>query len=79
MGTLSICRSVCLSLSPLSTALERNTVSLFAEVSGLSPELLSDMDDGADLQGRCSSAVLVHLCHFPAGTFRLRLPETQGA
>ncbi|XP_066487405.1 C-Jun-amino-terminal kinase-interacting protein 4-like [Tiliqua scincoides] len=37
--------------SPLSTALERNTVSLFAEVSGLSPELLSDMDDGADLQG----------------------------
>ncbi|KAH0626458.1 hypothetical protein JD844_001445 [Phrynosoma platyrhinos] len=37
--------------SPLSTTLERNTVSLFAEVSGLSPELLSDMDDGADLQG----------------------------
>ncbi|XP_061445620.1 C-Jun-amino-terminal kinase-interacting protein 3-like isoform X2 [Rhineura floridana] len=37
--------------SPLSNTLERNTVSLFAEVSGLSPELLSDMDDGADLQG----------------------------
>ncbi|XP_015269872.1 PREDICTED: C-Jun-amino-terminal kinase-interacting protein 4-like [Gekko japonicus] len=37
--------------SPLSTTLERNTVSLFAEVSGLSPEILSDMDDGADLQG----------------------------
>ncbi|KAF7238832.1 JNK-interacting protein 3 [Varanus komodoensis] len=36
--------------SPLSTTLERNTVSLFAEVSGLSPELLSDMDNGADLQ-----------------------------
>ncbi|XP_053120940.1 C-Jun-amino-terminal kinase-interacting protein 4-like isoform X2 [Hemicordylus capensis] len=37
--------------SPLSSTLERNMVSLFAEVSGLSPELLSDMDDGADLQG----------------------------
>ncbi|XP_053217108.1 C-Jun-amino-terminal kinase-interacting protein 4-like isoform X1 [Podarcis raffonei] len=37
--------------SPLSNTLERNTVSLFAEVSGLSPELLSDMDGGADLQG----------------------------
>ncbi|KAM6452417.1 C-Jun-amino-terminal kinase-interacting protein 3-like isoform 2-T2 [Liasis olivaceus] len=37
--------------SPLNTTLERNTVSLFAEVSGLSPELLTDMDDGADLQG----------------------------
>ncbi|XP_054850931.1 C-Jun-amino-terminal kinase-interacting protein 4-like [Eublepharis macularius] len=37
--------------SPLSTVLERNTVSLFAEVSGLSPEILSDIDDGADLQG----------------------------
>ncbi|XP_026538214.1 C-Jun-amino-terminal kinase-interacting protein 4-like [Notechis scutatus] len=37
--------------SPLNTTLERNTVSLFAEVSGLSPDLLTDMDDGADLQG----------------------------
>ncbi|XP_048374118.1 C-Jun-amino-terminal kinase-interacting protein 4-like isoform X1 [Sphaerodactylus townsendi] len=37
--------------SPLNTTLERNTVSLFAEVSGLSPEIISDMDDGADLQG----------------------------
>nr|XP_056719717.1 C-Jun-amino-terminal kinase-interacting protein 4-like [Euleptes europaea] len=37
--------------SPLSTTLERNTVSLFAEVLGLSPEIISDMDDGADLQG----------------------------
>ncbi|KAG8140518.1 hypothetical protein E2320_003203 [Naja naja] len=36
---------------PLNTTLERNTVSLFAEVSGLSLDLLTDMDDGADLQG----------------------------
>lgn len=44
--------------SPLSTPLERNTVSLFAEVSGLSPELLSDMDDGADLQGDALKTVI---------------------
>nr|XP_060636357.1 C-Jun-amino-terminal kinase-interacting protein 4-like isoform X2 [Anolis sagrei ordinatus] len=44
--------------SPLSTTLERNTVSLFAEVSGLSPELLSDMDDGADLQGDALETVM---------------------
>ncbi|XP_063157352.1 C-Jun-amino-terminal kinase-interacting protein 4-like [Candoia aspera] len=37
--------------SPLNSTLERNTVSLFAEVSGLNPKLLTDMDDGADLQG----------------------------
>nr|XP_008115419.1 PREDICTED: C-Jun-amino-terminal kinase-interacting protein 4 [Anolis carolinensis] len=44
--------------SPLSSTLERNTVSLFAEVSGLSPELLSDMDDGADLQGDALETVM---------------------
>lgn len=51
-GLLSVYLFVCLSLSPLNTTLERNTVSLFAEVSGLSPDLLTDMDDGADLQGK---------------------------
>lgn len=31
--------------------LERNTTSLFAEVSGLGLELIEALDDGADLQG----------------------------
>ncbi|ETE73434.1 C-Jun-amino-terminal kinase-interacting protein 4 [Ophiophagus hannah] len=44
--------------SPLNTTLERNTVSLFAEVSGLSPDLLTDMDDGADLQGDALETLL---------------------
>lgn len=61
VGTL-VYLFVCLSLSPLNTTLERNTVSLFAEVSGLSPDLLTDMDDGADLQGK-----YVSFCISPAG------------
>ncbi|KAK9397526.1 C-Jun-amino-terminal kinase-interacting protein 3-like [Crotalus adamanteus] len=44
--------------SPLNTTLERNMVSLFAEVSGLSPDLLTDMDDGADLQGDALETLL---------------------
>ncbi|XP_074874002.1 C-Jun-amino-terminal kinase-interacting protein 4-like [Carettochelys insculpta] len=38
-------------------ALQRNTDSLFAEVSGLSPELLGDVDEGADLQGDAVQAL----------------------
>ncbi|KAM8927726.1 C-Jun-amino-terminal kinase-interacting protein 3-like [Pelodytes ibericus] len=34
--------------------LMRNNDSLFAEVCGTSPEYISDVDDGADLQGVCS-------------------------
>ncbi|XP_075771164.1 C-Jun-amino-terminal kinase-interacting protein 4-like isoform X2 [Pelodiscus sinensis] len=40
-------------------ALQRNTESLFAEVSGLSPELLGDMDEGADLQGDAVQALVM--------------------
>ncbi|KAL7977450.1 hypothetical protein Chor_009399 [Crotalus horridus] len=57
-GLLSVYLFVCLSLSPLNTTLERNMVSLFAEVSGLSPDLLTDMDDGADLQGDALETLL---------------------
>lgn len=70
MGTL-VYLFVCLSLSPLNTTLERNTVSLFAEVSGLSPDLLTDMDDGADLQGKYN----VSFCISPRWDLEFRNPS----
>ncbi|XP_077170216.1 C-Jun-amino-terminal kinase-interacting protein 3-like [Paroedura picta] len=57
--------------SPLSTALERNTVSLFAEVSGLSPEILSDMDSGADLQGDGLEALMAENTQLQEARFTL--------
>ncbi|XP_067388834.1 C-Jun-amino-terminal kinase-interacting protein 4-like [Emydura macquarii macquarii] len=41
-----------------SPAPQRNMDSLFAEMSGLSPELLGDVDEGADLQGDAVQALV---------------------